>query len=322
LTVILNLNLNLFIMSRILLFHPGALGDVLMTVPLCLQMRKLGFDLDFWGNPETGSLLRSRGIVDAWYDINAAETAALFAPETRWDVVVGERLRPYTWGIFLLQDTGGILAAKARAWKLPAVIYPSQGPAPEHQARYHLQKAVWFRVLPEGPGLYDLDKYALPSSGAASNIFAIQPGSGSPGKNWPLGHFLECAARLEEVFEPVFLLGPAEEDTAAWDAPLAEAGYKTLRLPLAEAGLFLSLAAGYLGNDSGITHLAALLGLPAWAVFRQDNLDQWKPLGPLVHIVNAAQNAYPDQVAAEIIREWKRSAWKRENRDTGHLGLR
>jgi ADP-heptose:LPS heptosyltransferase len=47
----------------------------------------------------------------------------------------------------------------------------------------------------------------------------------------------------------------------------------------------LSLATAYLGNDSGISHLAAALGVPAVVLFGRDRI-AWRPwakhLAPLV----------------------------------------
>jgi hypothetical protein len=41
----------------------------------------------------------------------------------------------------------------------------------------------------------------------------------------------------------------------------------------------------YAGHDSGITHLAAMLGTPTLAFFRSTSAIQWRPLGPKVGII-------------------------------------
>ncbi len=56
-------------------------------------------------------------------------------------------------------------------------------------------------------------------------------------------------------------------------------------LELAEAGAVLSECALYVGNDSGITHLAAGLGVPTVAVFGPTDPAVWRPLGPRVRVV-------------------------------------
>ena len=41
----------------------------------------------------------------------------------------------------------------------------------------------------------------------------------------------------------------------------------------------------YLGHDSGITHLAAMFGTPTIALFKESDVNQWRPLGPCVRVV-------------------------------------
>jgi ADP-heptose:LPS heptosyltransferase len=47
----------------------------------------------------------------------------------------------------------------------------------------------------------------------------------------------------------------------------------------------LKTAGGYIGNDSGVSHLAAYLGLPTVAVFGPSDPKMWRPIGPTVQIV-------------------------------------
>ena len=48
----------------------------------------------------------------------------------------------------------------------------------------------------------------------------------------------------------------------------------------------LSTACLYLGHDSGVTHLAAMMGLPTVAFFQSPNQTLWRPLGPCVTILS------------------------------------
>jgi ADP-heptose:LPS heptosyltransferase len=129
--------------------------------------------------------------------------------------------------------------------------------------------------------------------GFGGDVLAIQPGSGSPAKNWPLAKFValagEAAGRLG--LKPVFMLGEAEErirDGLAADRrfPVA-AGMSALEL--AER---LSACAAYVGNDSGVTHLAVALGLPVVALFGPTDPRIWGPGGPngrrTVRVIRAA----------------------------------
>ncbi len=47
----------------------------------------------------------------------------------------------------------------------------------------------------------------------------------------------------------------------------------------------LSRSPLYFGQDSGITHLAAMHGIPTIALFKNSSVSQWKPIGPAVRVI-------------------------------------
>ena len=86
----------------------------------------------------------------------------------------------------------------------------------------------------------------------------IHPFSGSPRKNWPLENFGQLARRLEMAMPVHWCYGPN-------DPPLDEA----VRIEnLYELACWLAKASLFVGNDSGITHLAAAVGTPVLAPVR------------------------------------------------------
>jgi ADP-heptose:LPS heptosyltransferase len=119
--------------------------------------------------------------------------------------------------------------------------------------------------LPEKPPRIDVPP-------AARRDFAIiHPYSSSPRKNWPLENFQAVAARLKHVewCEP----GKIDDlyDLACW----------------------ISTAQLYIGNDSGISHLAAAVETPVIAIFMSTDPRIWAPRG--AHVV-VLENPAPDQV--------------------------
>ena len=56
---------------------------------------------------------------------------------------------------------------------------------------------------------------------------------------------------------------------------------------LFELGKLLSQARIYVGNDSGVTHLAAAVGTPVMAFFRTTDPRVWAPRGVSVHVVKS-----------------------------------
>jgi len=100
----------------------------------------------------------------------------------------------------------------------------------------------------------------------------IHPFSGSSKKCWPLEHYQELARRLDI---PV-----------RWCAGPEEALPDAVRIDdLYELACWLATARVYIGNDSGITHLAAAVGTPVVALFGPTDPRRWAPRGDRVRIV-------------------------------------
>jgi heptosyltransferase-3 len=128
---------------------------------------------------------------------------------------------------------------------------------------------------------------AVPRQG----ILALHPGSGGAAKCWPADRFAALAVMARERWglRPVFLIGPA--DRTRWQAlrailpgPLASSAL--VNRPLREVLTLLSLARAHVGNDSGISHLAACAG-PTLALFGPSDPRIWHPLGPRVATLRA-----------------------------------
>jgi heptosyltransferase III len=121
---------------------------------------------------------------------------------------------------------------------------------------------------------------------------AVAPGSGQARKNWPLSHYYEVTRALAWQFglRVVWLAGPAEEGLLPYLEALAQAqGHLLLaNRPLAQVAHFLSRCRLYLGNDSGLTHLAAAVeGPDILALFGPTDSRVWAPLRPDVLILTA-----------------------------------
>jgi ADP-heptose:LPS heptosyltransferase len=112
----------------------------------------------------------------------------------------------------------------------------------------------------------------------------IHPGSGSIRKRWPIPQFKQIESVLKSKhLKPEFVLGPAELDLANQLAH-RDRTLHVCRDLLHLADLYQS-AGGYVGNDSGASHLAAFMGLPTVVIFGPTDPVRWKPNGPSVEIV-------------------------------------
>jgi heptosyltransferase III len=72
-------------------------------------------------------------------------------------------------------------------------------------------------------------------------------------------------------------------------------------LPLRTLAATLARASVYVGNDSGVTHLAAAAGTPAVAIFGPTDPAQWSPLGRAVRVLRADSTRLQDVPVAEVL---------------------
>jgi Glycosyltransferase family 9 (heptosyltransferase) len=117
-------------------------------------------------------------------------------------------------------------------------------------------------------------------------FLAIHPGSGSPRKNWPADSYAALAHDLA-LGEPFLAIrGPADQDAAA---PLLRVPGAVIAecLPARTLGALLADAGVCIGNDSGVTHLAAAAGAPVLAIYGPTDPAQWAPIGRSVRTIRA-----------------------------------
>jgi len=120
-------------------------------------------------------------------------------------------------------------------------------------------------------------------------FFAVHPGSGGKRKCWPAVRYAELTRRAaERGSRPLVLLGPADEETRDVFRRAAPGGAYQLAesFPLREVLALLSCARVFVGNDAGVTHLAAR-ACPTLVLFGPTDPRVWRPLGARVTVLQA-----------------------------------
>lgn len=116
-------------------------------------------------------------------------------------------------------------------------------------------------------------------------LLAVGPGSKMPAKRWPAQNFCELGKLLLKKFPQLHLMvlgGREDEETGnelcrAWGERSCNfAG----ELSIYGSAAALERCAGFVGNDSGTMHLAAMTGAPCVALFSaRDRPGKWAPYG-------------------------------------------
>jgi len=141
-------------------------------------------------------------------------------------------------------------------------------------------------------------------------FIAIHPGSGAIEKCWPISCFAEVIKRLWEKNYPVLLLSGPADDERMDDLLQYLSLHPTLEMfkiltfaPLLEVAQHLQQCRCYLGNDSGITHLAAMLDVPTVAIFGPTDPKIWHPIGPFVKVIQgySLEDVTVDEVMEVLI---------------------
>lgn len=285
--------------DRITVFKGGALGDFLLTLPVLAALRACFLEsrLRLVTAPQRSFLVEPFGY--NIFDSGRREWAGLFDPSAA-EVKLRELLADEDLLIVFSESPLAplpFLKPSSRPISLPSFPPPGE--------RVHVTDFLFQRLREAGislpvPSVFSLQPSALSSvsfSLQSSAFFVLHPSSGSPRKNWPAENFAAVARGLREGrgLTPVILGGEADGETLAElrrivgekDAIFIE------NAPLDEVAAILSRAAVYIGNDSGITHLAAMLGVPTVALFGPTDPRVWGPRGQRVNTISGTAPCAP-----------------------------
>ena len=270
------------------MLHPGALGDVLLAVPALRALRASapGDELMLVGQPRIGALLVSLGIVDRNLAFETLGLEALFtegdaparlrqlldgARVVSWfgtsDPAFARRLRALAPGASVAAATA---ADGASVWEHLVASLDAPPSVVAVQEAWRAPISIPSAVVAEGRRL-------LRDAGwnGARPLVMLHPGAGGAAKCWAAKGFAALAELLVTSVgvELVIHDGPADHDAVAGlrsrlrvPAPaLTDPPLETLTGALAHVALWV-------GNDSGVSHLAAAVGAPALVLFAEANL--------------------------------------------------
>ena len=300
---------------QILIIRPGAIGDTLLTLPViqALRAKYQAIHITLVGNSAVLPLALASDIVEAVSDYGQLQWSELFSPTGIHTPVMLLLLQQTDLVICWLRDSDGIVRYNLQQAGVKHLITAAGRPAEGqhiHIIRYLLETVE----LPLET--IDLTRWQLPSKQqdgllveGRQPMVAIHPGSGGARKCWPVTAFAEVIERLwQRGYSVLLLVGPADAERINYlQQHLTSPPEQTMLTVLVDAPLLsvaqhLRQCQRYLGNDSGITHLAAMLGIPTVALFGSSDLIVWRPLGPNVEVIHVAElTQLPVEVVVNVL---------------------
>ena len=274
---------------RMLIIRPGAIGDALLTFHIlkALRMQHTHPHITFVSNASVLPLAQALGLAEETSDYGHSSWSQLFSKEGIRTPSMRDMVQQTDLAICWLRDLDGLIERNLlKAGVQHLIVAPGH---PSEGERIHIVDYLATTIGLQNVGV----QVIAPVKSGPSEHVAIHPGSGSAGKCWPAHNFTVVVEHLIRRCIPVLLLaGPADTERVrnmlGHLAPqLASGMLKVLEnAPLLEVADCLQQCRGYLGNDSGITHLAAMLGVPTLALFGPTDPLIWRPVGPSVRVIH------------------------------------
>ena len=249
---------------RRLIIRPGGIGDFIVSLPALEGLK--GDYTEIWTAPANVSLAR---FADRARSIPSTGLDRLGITEAPPRLIDG--LRQFDSIVSWYGANRPEFRELVAEMGLPFTFFtalPMEGDG-RHATDFYLEQVrTIVPVASDG-----IPRIACPD-GITENFAVIHPFSGSAKKNWPLDRFRELARELEKTM-------PVQWCAGADDPPLDDA----VRFDdLYELACWLARASLYVGNDSGITHLAAAVGIPVLALFGPTDPAVWGPRGANVRV--------------------------------------
>jgi heptosyltransferase III len=284
--------------KNLLTIHQGALGDVVTSFTSLLLLREVYSKIDLVCHHSIGLIAEKLKVINQCFSLEAAAFSYLFREKhgefnDRLITFLGyyDNIILFSFSKDLAENIKHVSGRKV--FQIPPRPKPSKK---IHVSQHLISCLVDAKLLKEKTENNFLDVYQdFRDPDLREKKVFIHPGSGSRIKNWPLQHFLTLGKMLsDDGLEPFFILGPAEDGVAEIILKNRFSDKQILQLfdPMKLVNI-LKTGGAFIGNDSGVSHLAAFIGLPTLVIFGPTQPLRWRPMGRKVETINSQFDCNP-----------------------------
>lgn len=298
------------VVHSMLMIHQGALGDFILALPTLEVLRETFPHAKsvIMGYPRILELVRDRFYAEEILSIDQKGMATFFVREGELSATLSQFFSQFDLVVVFGRDGEGTLTGNLKRVCQGEILHIN--PFPMWDQRVHLTDHLLrelsrygFSISEKTPKLYLNESDQLWGKNywkrkgltmeERAEVIVLHPGSGSKKKVWPWERFGDIVGYLRKHLRSrmLIVLGPAEGaeirktfEGREWEmgdtAPILAKGLSLLQLASVMTGCRL-----FIGNDSGISHMAAALGLPTVAIFGPTDPKVWSPRGEKVFVV-------------------------------------
>lgn len=288
----------------ILIVHPGALGDVLLAVPAIrsLRVRFSQHEIVLIASAAVSRLLVACGVIDEWVSFEGQAGLGLFSETLSISGKLQSWLNRCDLAVGWTEDKDGALRSLFREAGIGLVQVQSpfaMGLRSRHQGKRFLETLGKTagdisseETIQVPPHLMEWGRDYLQTFGVShdQSLILVHSGSGSIHKCLEPGRMALLIEQLQQNgMCPLVLEGPADREAVGNALRFVSKPPLVLRnLDLSQLASVLVQATLYIGHDSGVTHLAALLGVRTIAFFGPTDAQRWAPHGSHVTILRGS----------------------------------
>jgi hypothetical protein len=299
--------------ESVLFLHGGALGDFVLTLHVVAAVRQRfpGARVDGIARCPLARWAAERGLLDHAWDPDSVGSDGLYAEPIRPDGTIAKLVRGYDLVISFLGGPHALVATKLRGVCPGRVIAVDPYITAQTQtAGRHILDQWRQDIAAAGLPLDDRACALFPREGGdnvAPDVI-VHPGSGGRDKCAPFPVFETVVRRLADGGRSVaWMIGPVELDLYGEDyaITLQRTAPVLYEESIQAAADRVCAATTFIGNDAGMTHLAAACGLRTVALFGPTDPSVWRPVGPDVRVVASdfqAPTWNVSEVADRIVR--------------------
>ena len=279
--------------ERIVVIFPGALGDLLLALPALrlLRARHAGARLTLVVAGWLSALAALLDVADDVASLDGREGARLFGGDElpSW---LADRPTLYSW---IGSGDAALRARLTRATRAAFFHRVEQGGGERHVATEYVRALGLMPAASEPMPA----RVRPPTSAIAADllgrlpapVLALHAGAGSRAKRWDGAGFVQVANWWRsQGGAAVIVAGPAEAGEAPMLGPPEARDW-----PLPDVAALLAGVALFVGNDSGISHLAAAVGAAGVVLFGPTDVRRWRPLSPAM-VALQARSTRPDGI--------------------------